>query len=172
MKSVVLFAAALASFATAIPANAVTLRWTLHDVTFDDGGSATGRFTINSKSGRVTGFDMTTTAGSAFGGLHYTSAGDGVLYDIAGPNSFAFVAGSSGYINLVFVDPVKTVGVDALAFGDYTSYECNNCSLLRQVTGGFATVVAVPEPATWGLLVVGFGLVGIAARRRDSAVAA
>lgn len=31
---------------------------------------------------------------------------------------------------------------------------------------------AVPEPATWGLMLVGFGMVGAAARRRSSAVAA
>lgn len=30
----------------------------------------------------------------------------------------------------------------------------------------------VPEPATWGLMLVGFGLVGVAARRRSTAVAA
>ncbi|MBC7522408.1 MAG: PEPxxWA-CTERM sorting domain-containing protein, partial [Sandarakinorhabdus sp.] len=30
----------------------------------------------------------------------------------------------------------------------------------------------VPEPATWGLLIVGFGMVGVAARRRKAAVAA
>jgi len=34
------------------------------------------------------------------------------------------------------------------------------------------TLTAVPEPATWGLMIVGFGLVGFAARRRRTAVAA
>jgi hypothetical protein len=40
---------------------------------------------------------------------------------------------------------------------------------------GFALsglTATVPEPATWGLLLVGFGLVGVAARRRSHAVAA
>lgn len=31
---------------------------------------------------------------------------------------------------------------------------------------------SVPEPATWGLMIVGFGMVGFAARRRRTAVAA
>lgn len=31
---------------------------------------------------------------------------------------------------------------------------------------------AVPEPSTWALLIVGFGMVGVAARRRKSVVAA
>lgn len=34
------------------------------------------------------------------------------------------------------------------------------------------TVTAVPEPSTWAMLFAGFGLVGFAARRRRSAVAA
>ena len=31
---------------------------------------------------------------------------------------------------------------------------------------------AVPEPATWGLMIVGFGMVGLTARRRNRAVVA
>lgn len=34
------------------------------------------------------------------------------------------------------------------------------------------TAVAVPEPATWGLMVAGFGLVGAGMRRRSRAIAA
>jgi hypothetical protein len=30
----------------------------------------------------------------------------------------------------------------------------------------------IPEPATWALMIVGFGMVGVAARRRKAAVAA
>lgn len=48
-------------------------------------------------------------------------------------------------------------------------------SFLGTLGQGFAlqaVTATVPEPATWGLLLVGFGLVGVAARRRNSAVAA
>jgi len=34
---------------------------------------------------------------------------------------------------------------------------------------GFATVGGVPEPATWALMMVGFGLIGFAMRRRPAA---
>lgn len=44
-----------------------------------------------------------------------------------------------------------------------------NPSGLRVEVGGFATV---PEPQTWAMLVLGFGLVGFAARRRTVVVAA
>lgn len=40
------------------------------------------------------------------------------------------------------------------------------------LTGGGATVGGVPEPASWALLMAGFGIVGAAARRRRIAVAA
>ncbi len=35
-----------------------------------------------------------------------------------------------------------------------------------------ALVSSVPEPATWGLMIAGFGMVGFAARRRSAAVTA
>ena len=37
--------------------------------------------------------------------------------------------------------------------------------------GAFLRVIPVPEPATWGMMIAGFGLVGFAARRRTAAVA-
>lgn len=40
----------------------------------------------------------------------------------------------------------------------------NNCDLNFSVTGDFAS--AVPEPSTWALLILGFGVVGAAMRRK------
>ena len=37
---------------------------------------------------------------------------------------------------------------------------------------GISLESTVPEPATWGLMIVGFGMVGVAARRRKAAVTA
>ena len=37
---------------------------------------------------------------------------------------------------------------------------------------GTLSVAAVPEPATWGLMLVGFAMTGVAARRRSVAIAA
>lgn len=37
---------------------------------------------------------------------------------------------------------------------------------------GIALIAGVPEPATWGLMIMGFGLIGATARRRRAAAAA
>ena len=42
----------------------------------------------------------------------------------------------------------------------------------RYGSASFMAADAVPEPGTWAMLVVGFGVVGVAARRRNAAVAA
>ena len=43
---------------------------------------------------------------------------------------------------------------------------------LQGLTNGNFSTSPVPEAATWGMLIVGFGLVGVSARRRVTAVAA
>ncbi|MFZ4382319.1 MAG: PEPxxWA-CTERM sorting domain-containing protein, partial [Sandarakinorhabdus sp.] len=42
----------------------------------------------------------------------------------------------------------------------------------EQGSWDMVSLTAVPEPATWAMLIVGFGMVGFAARRRKAAVAA
>ncbi len=64
-----------------------------------------------------------------------------------------------------------------LRFGSYiiTTRAGGHTNFLGTPGQGFALqalTAVVPEPATWGLMLVGFGLVGVAARRRNTAVAA
>lgn len=77
------------------------------------------------------------------------------------------------YINLAFVNPLVNEGVDAVKLGGLPySYESDNCGRLRILIVGSATAEPVPEPASWALMIVGFGLVGVVTRRRSVAVAA
>jgi hypothetical protein len=55
--------------------------------------------------------------------------------------------------------------------GSYSLYEFDGNSYYIATTGTLSTN-AVPEPATWALLMIGFGMVGVAARRRKAIVAA
>ena len=83
----VLFVAVLATAASMSHAALVT--WTLHDVVFEDGGTATGSFVVNTAINEklvffqvtpIISFDLTTTAGthpvrgSQFSGAEYKSA--------------------------------------------------------------------------------------------------
>jgi len=67
-------------------------------------------------------------------------------------------------------------GPDAYAGGHgvNTPAACGDCDLNFRVVGQSATVGGVPEPASWALMLVGFGGLGAAlrARRRGRTVAA
>lgn len=63
--------------------------------------------------------------------------------------------------------------VDTLGVGDYFLQVLPSGITRNGETGsGSLTVAVVPEPAAWGLFVVGFGMVGAATRRRRPTVAA
>lgn len=66
--------------------------------------------------------------------------------------------------------PNSTTFIGFIDSSPITATFSNNKELdtIRFTTGSGA----VPEPASWALLVVGFGLVGVAARRRSSVVTA
>jgi hypothetical protein len=49
------------------------------------------------------------------------------------------------------------LSVDALTYSTKTT---------SQIYAGYFAASAVPEPATWGLMLVGFGLIGGVARRK------
>lgn len=74
----------------------------------------------------------------------------------------------------VFVDGVKEIDIDGtFANGSFGFY--NYSQALVRYAGITEDVLppvpGVPEPATWAMLIMGFGLVGAAARRRTAAVA-
>lgn len=94
------------------------------------------------------------TGGQAFGGLGFSTAGSDIAFDISGGSGNAFLsAGNRLYaVNLSSgaATQLGTVGAS-----------------LRGLTAS-----AVPEPATWAMLILGFGLVGTALRRRPAAATA
>ena len=50
----------------------------------------------------------------------------------------------------------------------YVSGEFGNDGEGRLIAAGSATLTAVPEPAAWALMIVGFGLTGVTLRRRSA----
>lgn len=87
------------------------------------------------------------------------------------PFVFATFGGgaSTGFFGLTSTTSFTSVVITNARFGGYISDE----GIDNLITNGAGSVVGgVPEPTTWALLVGGFGLVGVAARRRRTVVAA
>jgi hypothetical protein len=107
----------------------------------------------------------------------------GLVQGSSGPSGFQ-QGGSGGVIDLTPAGEASAITADttfpynpaAVEFGAQLSGE-NPAKVLARFDNGNAAIIAssvedisnpgvVPEPATWAMLIVGFGAVGFAARRR------
>lgn len=157
----------------ATPAEASVIVWTLQDVAFSDGGTASGTFSTDSTTGNVVDFNIVTTAGAKLAGTTYdSSAPTTEVYDrLWGPNTFLLFNRTAYYnLELAFASALTSPG-DVLLALNRASYECRNCSPSRIVVSGevVSAITAVPEPSTWAMLLVGFAGIGFLAYRRRNA---
>ncbi len=153
--------------------------YTLDNVAFDDGQTATGTFTLN-VYGYLSDWNIVTSDGIAFSGFHYLPPLNPAINN---PLDTITIFNRDnpdylGYLQLTFAEPLtgplSVPGYDPLVFGG-ASYECDRYQQLdgsctgnqRNAVAGSAVerdVTPVPEPGTAALL--GLGLAGIAASRR------
>lgn len=78
--------------------------------------------------------------------------------------------GFTGWLHTSF-DFIANNATETLSFLAYGNLPVPPFALLDGVTFSQEPVSNVPEPASWALLIAGFGLIGVAARRRRAAVA-
>ena len=163
MKSlaIVIGAAALVAItgATTNVAQADLINWAVSDGVFDDGGTFSGTFSIDSSTDTVTQWDLTTTTGTNFDGITYpggiqssaTFSGTTAEFD-----DLVAVVPLGVIQNLVFTDLPDTGGTVA----DLTGFEglifclpiagggCNVVDSRAIVSGAAASVT---EPASLAL---------------------
>ncbi|MBS3961483.1 MAG: PEPxxWA-CTERM sorting domain-containing protein [Sandarakinorhabdus sp.] len=118
----------------------------------------------------------------------YSANGDGnnpigLVQGTSGPSGFQ-QGGSSGQIDLTAAGVISPITADttfpynpaAVEFGAELSGE-NPAKVLARFENGNAAIIAssvgeisnpgvIPEPATWAMMILGFGMVGFASRRR------
>lgn len=165
------------------------------DATFDDGGSLTGWFDIN-VYGYIMDYDLVTTAGSVVTtGRSYTpqnsywnNSVEAPLWIEAWNDDPAYFGG----LHLQFLNDLVTASASNPIVGGSPgpSWECRDSWICpdqapndpqsihvpgatRYVAEGhaFASSGGVPEPATWALMILGFGTAGATLRRRRTAAA-
>jgi hypothetical protein len=162
-------------------ANADPIIWSLTDVSFGDGGTASGSFVFDATSASFGAIDITTTPGTEFGGAAYTTFAFGnPLFLTSVTGSFPTLTGTP-FLSLNFTSPLTDAGgIIPLGIGSFGSIsvegtclvaDCGSGSVARFVTSG--EVSAVPGPIAGaglpGLILAGVGLLGWWRRRQKNA---
>jgi hypothetical protein len=159
----------------------------LNNVSLSDGGSLSGSFVLNVDDYITEStVKVTTTVGGVLPGDTYTAAlvaasinnvgGTGLPDDVV--QFFSSTLGYQGTIQLTFLNPLTSLatystdpiigGVGGLSWECSVGFGCppySGTPIRYVATEQFAS--AVPEPATWGMMVLGFLGLGFMAYRRN-----
>jgi len=121
----------------------------------------------------TTGFSWLSEAVMLFSNLDQSA---GVNLTVGFGDSFSGSAGysSGGIVDLVALDLDFALGADGnLRVEFFESFDDNFAGIDATYDGPstiFIRWIPVPEPATWAMMIAGFGMVGAATRRRRTAV--
>jgi hypothetical protein len=99
-------------------------------------------------------------AGSLSGKLFFTSGGSGMVTDIGDAGFGIFVPKG---VKSIYQSNVVYFGMDDFINNDDDNHDD---FIIKAVVGN------IPEPQTWAMMILGFGLVGFAARRSGRSVTA
>lgn len=175
-----LFASALLALAFTTSASAAEVIWTLDGATFTDGGIATGSFTYDASLNTISSFSVSVSGGDTATFPAFTwDPGTAIVSTLSLPsnNFINFIAvGSLRQLRVSplspFTDAGGTIGFD---LSNSFAADCFNCAPFRRFASGSFVgrpvgAPAVPEPATWAMMLLGFFGIGAAMRRQRPAV--
>jgi hypothetical protein len=156
----------------ATTASAIPITWEIQGATFEDGGTASGVFTVDVDTQQIYDVDITTTAGSdplTFPGATFTGLSTSIssLFDDDGLVGMVIEMSAGGFTRsfgmafitaMGFISPLDNTGGSAVLYeGETFESICDvgntNCFTRFMDIGG--QVAAVPEPGTIGLSLVG-----------------
>jgi hypothetical protein len=187
MAPLAISAAAVLAAALAPTIASADVLWTVNG-TFDDQGTLTGTFEVD-QYGYLVDAALTTSAWTVGDitrpAFTYTLNNSFIATGVyLGDYYVDFQPGYEADLHVQFTDPLKTPEANNLIIGGEQgpSYECQDSFSCFVPAGGptryldgFASSsgTAVPEPAAWALMIVGFGMAGgmMRARRRRSTLA-
>lgn len=190
MNKLALIAAGVASFAVAAPAHAATFvtYGAVNPggvVTLTDAGPGALSSPINFRVDYVEGQGSDFTATFTFNNPFDPAIATGSASFTFDPDQLVFTGGSFGPGSEVFIssptDPAGsaiTVSLANLALGNQTLTLLGTLNPTGNgvgVVGGslnLTQAAAVPEPATWAMFILGFGMLGAGLRRRHAQITA
>lgn len=153
-------------------AQSATVRWTISNVSFQDGGIASGSFLIDNSDGSLLSWDIQATAGQLASSHHYEVTNSlGAVNFVSIPSiSILGVDDPDRYLNLLFTNPLTSpLAINPInlshptspPYGVNGSWESSNL-IHRSVVSGFAVGTLVPEPTSAVTLIVGLPALGLA----------
>ena len=163
-----LVASALAFVAS--PAQATqTMTLTLPSGTFgNDGvgavGSPTAAFTNTFTFGAAGSAFLVNLAGYTLANATLSTSalgGNNIDFTSAVLNGTAFTLSPTGVFEFGSAGPVSLLAINTLTINGINTGDSAYAGTLT-----FAAVPSVPEPATWGMMLLGFGVMGVSLRRR------
>jgi hypothetical protein len=137
---------------------------------YSDGGTLSGTFTTDDALTTLESTSLTVSGGTLgldgviFNEASYITAGTQDL-----PNSFSLLALSSvnKSLSLVFSSPLTLSGATLSTASDNYQQFVGTRTIVRGSVVN-ANPSALPEPATWAMMLLGFGGIGFQLRRRRS----